>query len=59
MLVSGRGREKMKLSLSSIAHAVMHSTVNWSRQEDWLEPGLHWVKPMGDPAIVLCVLAQL
>lgn len=40
----------MKLGLGSIARAVMHSTVNWSRQEDRLEPGLCWLKPMGDSA---------
>lgn len=48
----GRGREKMKLGLGSIARAVMHSTVNWSQQENQLEPGLRWLKAMGDSAPV-------
>lgn len=52
----GRGREKMKLCLGSVACAMLHSAVNWSQQEDWLEPKLRCLKPMGDsaPANELC-----
>lgn len=40
MLGLGRGWEEKQLGLGSVAHAVMHSTINWSQQEEWLEPGL-------------------
>lgn len=38
----------MKLGLGCIACALMRSVVNWSRQEDRLEPGQRCLKPVGD-----------
>lgn len=64
MLGLGRGWEEMELGLGSTARAMMHSTMNWSQQENWLEPGLctgwsQWevLPPCVSPVVFLCLSA--